>query len=239
MTTSKRKLLNLGTGILDGLDEINSTSKNEFTVTAENNVIILENNEFDYNTVDNDTADYLKSKEKEIFDVVQGTYTKTGQILKEAQDRLSVKGHGVFLKWSESIGFKKDTTQRLITRYEFIMKQSEIARQRLEVLPVSMVYEVAKLDKNDKLPEEEKVKINEIKQQVLDGKIHSRKELLSLLEKKEEPEKIAVKGFERNAPITQEILSNMISNEYPDYNKNEIDEITKFLFSKFKLNYKK
>jgi hypothetical protein len=73
--------------------------------------------------------------------------TDLGRELKEAQDRLAGSRYdGVFVKWFESIGFKKDKVYDLIRRYNLVFGISESGGDisLIEDLPVSLTYEIAK-----------------------------------------------------------------------------------------------
>lgn len=79
-------------------------------------------------------------------EVVGKAYTELGRELKEARDRLagSNQHDGVFRKWCEAIGMKKDAVNRLIQRYDLLVANcDDQRRQLLEDLPVSLSYEIA------------------------------------------------------------------------------------------------
>lgn len=125
-------------------------------VSSANEVIILENEEFDYEEIDIGTAELLKRKEFEIKNIFSKAYTDIGRILFEAQEELSGKNQydGVFYKWFTSLGFKKDKVYSLISRYKLLIGNSD-KQILIENLPLSLSYEISK----ESCPEELKAKV--------------------------------------------------------------------------------
>jgi len=79
-------------------------------------------------------------------EIVGRAYTELGRELKEARDMLAGSNQydGMFRKWLESVGFKKDAANRLIQRYELVVANCDKQTQELlEDLPVSLSYEIA------------------------------------------------------------------------------------------------
>ena len=96
--------------------------------------------------LDGKTADFLRTKERNMREIVGRAYTELGRELKEAQDALANhnKYEGVFEKWYNAIGFKRDAVYRLIRRYDVIANCEDMSqRELLEDLPVSLSYEIA------------------------------------------------------------------------------------------------
>lgn len=120
---------------------------------------------FDYSTIDNSTASFLREKEFKVNESANRAFTEIGKELKEAQEVLSKNGYGCFIEWCESIGFKKDKAYALINRYELIVGNSD-KQDLIESLPLSLSYEIAKKSVEP-----------EIKKKVLDGEVTSLKEL--------------------------------------------------------------
>lgn len=139
---------------------------------------------FDYDQIDGKTADFLREKERNMRDIVGRAYTELGRELKEAQEALSKNRYGCFGEWCATLGFNRQQTQNLITRYELIVKNFD-NRELIEDLPVSLSYEVAKPSAESTSPK------RAAKQAVLSGDIRSLKEYRELVAKLEAEEKRA------------------------------------------------
>lgn len=144
----------------------NDIKEEKVEVSSINDVIILENEEFDYGEIDSGTAELLKRKEFEIKNIFSKAYTDIGRILFEAQEELSGKNQydGVFYKWFISLGFKKDKVYSLISRYKLLIGNSD-KQVLIENLPLSLSYEISK----ESCPEE-------LKEKVFSGQIKTLKE---------------------------------------------------------------
>jgi len=144
----------------------NDVKETRVNVSSSNEVIILENEDFEYNIVDENVAKYLQNKEIEIKNIFAHAYTDLGRILFEAQEKLSGSNQydGVFYKWFSSLGFKKDKVYSLISRYKLLIGNSD-KQNLIEKLPLSLSYEISK----ESCP-------LELKELVLTGKIKSLKE---------------------------------------------------------------
>lgn len=119
---------------------------------------------FDYNSLDDETKEFLQTKAANIYTAAGRLYTAIGQELDEAQERLASHHEGVFEKWYTSLGFKKRTVYNLIRRYRFVV-QNLHNRKMLEELPLSLTYEISK----PSAPEE-------LQKAVLEGDIKTHKE---------------------------------------------------------------
>lgn len=122
-----------------------------------------------YDSLDEDTANYLKAKEYEIVQIGNSYLTKMGKIFKEAQDRLSKNGYGTFGKWIEAISISKDFVYRQIQKYELIIANcdNQNAIETIEKMPKSLSYEISKPSAPAKLV-----------QDVMDGKITKHKDYM-------------------------------------------------------------
>lgn len=79
--------------------------------------------------------------------IVGKAYTELGRELKEARDRLAGSNQydGVYGKWLDYVGIKRETARNLINRYELVSQNlGNQTRDLLEDLPVSLTYEIAK-----------------------------------------------------------------------------------------------
>ena len=154
----------IGGNIKKKIEENKKEQLKEFKVSAQNEVLIIENDNFDYSEIDLEIAQYLKQKEYDIKSIFSKAYTEIGEILWEAQEKLSNHHGGIFETWYESLGFKKDKVYRLIARYKLVLANCE-NRNLLENLPLSLSYEIAK-DSCDQ----------ELREKVLKGEIKTLKE---------------------------------------------------------------
>ncbi|MDD3157458.1 hypothetical protein [Anaeromusa sp.] len=105
---------------------------------------------FNYASVSTETKTFLQRKEA----VIEGAFHKArfdvGRELKDAQDHLAQNGYGCFQQWAESIGFKPDTTHRLIRYHELIIANGD-KREFLEALPKRLVDEIARPSVNPEI----------------------------------------------------------------------------------------
>ncbi|CAM3997975.1 hypothetical protein BASU183_11895 [Bacillus subtilis] len=102
-----------------------------------------ESTEFKYDLVDQSTAEFLRQKEFNMREIVGKAYTELGRELKEAQEKLAGNNqyNGLFERWCNSIGLKKDLVYRLINRFKLIANCED--QKIIEDLPVSLTYEIA------------------------------------------------------------------------------------------------
>lgn len=76
--------------------------------------------EFDYSTVDADTAEFLQEKSKRITEIRVKLVIDLGRELKEVHDRLANHYQGCFGKWCDSIGISRDTGNNYIRAYDYV-----------------------------------------------------------------------------------------------------------------------
>lgn len=179
--------------------------------------IELENNDFDYSQLDEESKVFLKNKEKEMHGIVANTYTAIGKILKEAQEKLAKAGYGCFLEWTESLGLKKDKVYSLINRYDLILSFGNSERQKLiENLPVTLAYEIAKKNIDET-----------VKEKVLNGDIKSLKEFKEYIGQlddgnsdgsnvKKEEQRISRENYLKNA-VAEMIYANRDNSDSSNY----------------------
>lgn len=154
----------IGGNIKKKIEENKKEHVKEYKISAQNEVLIIENENFDYSEIDLEIAQYLKQKEQDIKSIFSKAYTEIGEILWEAQEKLSSHHGGVFETWYESLGFKKDKVYRLIARYRLVLANCE-NRNLVENLPLSLSYEIAKESCSQ-----------ELREKVLNGEITTLKE---------------------------------------------------------------
>lgn len=195
---------NIKKKIEDNKKEITKDQIKEYKISAQNDVLILENYDFDYTAIDMTTAEYLKQKEYAIKNIFSKAYTEIGEILAEAQDKLANHSGGIFEKWYESLGFKKDKVYRLISRYKLVIANSE-NRVIVENLPLSLSYEIAK-----------ETCSNDLKEKVLSGEIKTLKEFNEAKEQNTGIDKIEV--FIDDIKFRDKIIT--FEKRYEDFRKN-------------------
>ncbi|MCM1579164.1 MAG: hypothetical protein NC078_10240 [Ruminococcus sp.] len=102
---------------------------------------------FNYAVLSAEMGDYLKRKEQQLKNEYMNFTANCGAIFAEAQERLAAAGrynNGVFVKWIESMGFKKDTVYRMINVHKFYL--SLIAKDEQEIfdaLPKYLQYDIS------------------------------------------------------------------------------------------------
>lgn len=147
---------------------IKKLNRHENTEVAEkklNRDEVLANYSFDYD-VDDELKEYLKDITYKIHGVTQKFYTELGKMLSDAQEKLSNNKTGVFLKWAESLGIKKDNAYRYINRYKYIVAiRDNITVAKVESLPFSLSSEIAK----ESVPES-------VRERVISGEIRTIKD---------------------------------------------------------------
>lgn len=137
---------------------------------------------FNYEQLDGKTADFLRTKERNMREIVGRAYTELGRELKEAQAALSNNRNGVFEKWCEYIGMSHKQVTRLIQRYDMLTNCHDNQTELLEDLPVSLSYEIAAPSAESTEPK------RQAKQAVLNGDIRTLKEYRELVAKLEAAE---------------------------------------------------
>jgi hypothetical protein len=154
------------------LSWINNSNPKEFS--SENELIIIENKDFDYSELDNKTINFLKKQELNMHITMTKAYTELGKILSTTQEFLVQNGYGCFLEWVESLGIKKTKAYALIDRYNLLIQfENSDKRSIIENLPISLAYEISKKNVNE-----------DLKNKVLNGEIKSLKEYKTFLKNK-------------------------------------------------------
>jgi hypothetical protein len=166
------------------LENVNETPENDTKALENVNETAISANDttkpeiFDYSTVDDETAQYLREKAFRIAEISGKAKTLIGKELKDAQDELSKRGYGCFEEWYTAGGYSKTQVYRLINRYDFVCSNLEQASE-LEQLPDSLMYEISK----PSAPEE-------AIQKVLDGGVKTHKDYKALEARLKESEQI-------------------------------------------------
>ena len=153
--------------------------KNEMAVKEEilDKDSVLANYSFDYD-VDEEVINYLKDVTFELHKETHNYYTKIGKLLSEAQEKLANNKSGIFRKWFENIGLKKDFVYDNIGRYKYIVGLSDnIKVEKVESLPVTLTYEISK----ESCPDA-------IREKVISGEIKTKAELKRAIKEVQEIE---------------------------------------------------
>ena len=117
----------------------------EVVTQANNEVIEIQNEEFDYSELDPETREFLKNKEKQLHTLARNFYTMLGQIFYDVREKLANHYQGKFSKWCSSMGISRRKVYRLINRYELIEEQNQLEKKKIiENLPLSLAYNLSK-----------------------------------------------------------------------------------------------
>ena len=98
---------------------------------------------FDYNEVDEPTAERLKRHAAAIRGIQSKAIYEIGEELQAAHDELADHNGGTFYAWCESIGIGRDTVKRILNYHKYVGANCT-NRDLLESLPKSLVYEAAR-----------------------------------------------------------------------------------------------
>lgn len=182
-----------------------------------NKAEVLANYNFDYD-IDEELKEYLKETTYRIHGVTQKFYTELGRMLFEAQEKLSNNKSGIFIKWTESLGIKKDNAYRYINRYKYIIAiRDNITVAKIESLPFSLSSEIAK----ESVPESIKEKvingeiktIKEFRNEIKDLKVDSTTEEVQEAEIIENYEILVKKEFEEIMEVLSQVEKSIESNK--------------------------
>ena len=126
----------------------------------------LQQYNFNYDLVDDQTASNLKKLENEWSKNISDFAYNQGKILKEGQKELAGSNQydGYFQKWYEAMGVAKSTAYRLMNYYELVVSHWD-KQERIKQLPKKLVYKISQKSADE-----------ELKQKVLDGNIDTYQE---------------------------------------------------------------
>ena len=211
----------------------NSELKNKNELIVDESILdrteVLSKYEFNYE-IEEETLEFLKEQTYQIHLTSNTFYTKLGKIFLETQDKLANNKNGVFRKWFENIGFKKDFVYDNITRYKYIVGISDNKKGEIESLPVSLTYEISKESCPDFI--REKVISGEIKTQ------SALKKAIKEVQQEEQEEVIQeaeiVEDYEEGIKLGFEIVKQMITKDektcdYSNENFEILEKIKKML----------
>lgn len=153
---------------------------------------------FDYGQLDAPIAEFLRTKERNMREIVGKAYTELGRELKEAQEALSRNGYGCFDAWCSTLGFSKRTATNLLQRFELFAQILPEQHALIEDLPVSLSYEIASPAADKSAPK------RAAKSAVLMGDIKTLKEYRELVTKLEAEEAARKAAEARIAEVADE-----------------------------------
>jgi hypothetical protein len=202
------------------LSWINNSNPKEFS--SENELIIIENKDFDYSELDNKTINFLKKQELNMHITMTKAYTELGKILSTTQEFLVQNGYGCFLEWVESLGIKKTKAYALIDRYNLLIQfKNSDKRSIIENLPISLAYEISKKNVNE-----------DLKNKVLNGEIKSLKEYKTFLKNKKRILNQKDNSGNILFALAELIGANRSNNEKTDY------ELASIIMDRFRVSEK-
>lgn len=130
----------------------------------------LEQQEFDYSLVDNETAIKLEKFERQLDRIYNSYSVEVGEVLFKANEELSNYGNGTFIKWAESKGIKERSVYNYINAYKFLQQlQKPEEKEMFLSQSKRLQYAMSKPSANKK--------VNEA---VLNGEVKSSKEYKEL-----------------------------------------------------------
>lgn len=185
-----------------------------------------------FNTLTNDTEliEYLKNKSLEMLKIQGNNIIMLGKNLTEVFEELGRKGspEGLYLKYLEFNGYKKDTALRLRKRYELFKKsKADVLKQIISILPVRSIEQLYK-EKDSVLPELEKNSENLTYKKMLDM-LKKSSESIELKDKIEEEVSYSYNVEKLDS------LYRKINNRYDELDEKRKEKIGKLLFEIEKL----
>lgn len=181
----------------------------------------LEQQEFDYSLVDNETAIKLEKFERQLDRIYNSYSVEVGEVLFKANEELSNYGNGTFIKWAESKGIKERSVYNYINAYKFLQQlQKPEEKEMFLSQSKRLQYAMSKPSANKK--------VNEA---VLNGEVKSSKEYKELERKlKQRDEQNAqlqsqVEQAQRSEEIAKKQLEDAESRETEVVEKEIVKEV--------------
>ncbi|WP_305807401.1 hypothetical protein [Staphylococcus epidermidis] len=155
----------------------------------------LEQQEFDYSLVDNETATKLEKYEKQLNRIYNSYSIEVGEILYNAHENLSNYGDGTFIKWAESKGIKKASVYNYINAYKFVQRLDKPEEKDTFLSqPKTLQYAMSKPSAKE-----------EINQEVFNGNVKTSQEYKEMERKAKEYEQQLKKRDEQNAQLQSQV----------------------------------
>lgn len=192
-------------------------------------IFLIEDSVFGDLTTDIDLIEYLKNKSLEMLKIQGNNIIMLGKNLTEVFDELGRKGspEGLYIKYLEFNGYKKDTALRLRKRYELFKKaKSEVVKQIISILPVRSIEQLYK-EQNKIIPELEKNSENLIYKKVMDM-LKKNSETIEIKNKKE----VEISGYDVDRIDN---LYKKINRSYGELDERRKEKLDKLLFEIEKL----
>lgn len=155
----------------------------------------LEQQEFDYSLVDNETATKLEKYEKQLNRIYNSYSIEVGEILYKAHEDLSNYGDGTFIKWAESKGIKKASVYNYINAYKFVQRLDKPEEKDTFLSqPKTLQYAMSKPSAKE-----------EVNQEVFNGNVKTSKEYKEMERKAKEYEQQLKQRDEQNAQLQSQV----------------------------------
>ncbi|MCC3755539.1 hypothetical protein [Staphylococcus capitis] len=155
----------------------------------------LEQQEFDYSLVDNETVIKLEKYERQLNRIYNSYSVDVGEVLYHAQKELSNYGDGTFINWAESIGFKESSLYNYINAYKFLQKlEKPEDKETFLAQPKTLQYAMSKPSAKE-----------EINQEVFNGNVKTSQEYKKMERKAKEYEKQLKQRDEQNAQLQSQV----------------------------------
>ncbi|WP_353420407.1 hypothetical protein [Staphylococcus coagulans] len=163
----------------------------------------LQQREFDYSLVDNETAIKLEKYEKQLNRIYNSYSIEVGEVLYNAHEDLSNYGDGTFIKWAESKGIKKASVYNYINAYKFVqLLDKPEEKDTFLSQPKTLQYAMSKPSAKE-----------EINQEVFNGNIKTSQEYKEMERKAKEYEQQLKIRDEQNAQLQSQIQQAQRSEE--------------------------
>lgn len=155
----------------------------------------LEQQEFDYSLVDNETAIKLEGYERQLNRIYNSYSIEVGEVLCNAKRELSRYGNGTFIKWAEHKGFKESTLYNYINAYEFLQRlEKPEDKETFLSQPKRLQYAMSKPSAKE-----------EVNQEVFNGNVKTSQEYKEMERKAKEYEQKLKQRDEQNAQLQSQV----------------------------------
>ncbi|MEJ7444323.1 hypothetical protein WL480_05300 [Staphylococcus hominis] len=155
----------------------------------------LEQQEFDYSLVDNETAIKLEKYEKQLNRIYNSYSIEVGEVLYNAHEDLSNYGDGTFIKWAESKGIKKASVYNYINAYKFVQRLDKPEEKDTFLSqPKTLQYAMSKPSAKE-----------EINQEVFNGNVKTTQEYKEMERKAKEYEQQLKQRDEQNVELQSQV----------------------------------
>lgn len=165
----------------------------------------LQEKDFDYSIVDNETAEKLKKYDKQLNRIYNNYSVEVGEVLYNVQQQLANHYEGTFSKWVDSKGINERSAYNYINAYKVLQNlQDQNQKDVFLSQPKSLQYEMSKPSANQ-----------EANQAVFNGDITTRKEYKELEKqlKQREEEKSQLESQLEQAQHSESIARKQLEDE--------------------------